>query len=487
MRVNQATRAGTRFQLLSPDQLARIHRAALRILDETGADVHEAESLAVLRDLGARVDGARVRLPAPVVDDAIRRAPSSFVVHSRSGRRERALELAPNQVHYGPGPTAPNFLDPRTGRRRRYVRADAAAVARVCDALDGIGFVQSLGTVSDVPPDLADVHEFAAMIRNTDKPIVSWSYTLETCRVIHRIAQAVAGGAEALRARPNYVFYAEPLSPLTSTREAAEKLVYCARHRIPLVYTPCPMSGGTAPATCAGVLAMALAESLAGLVVAQAIAPGTPFVIGGVVSVIDMKTSVLAYGAPELSLLSAGLTELGRHLGLPVWSTGGCTDSKTVDEQAAAEGALSALFAGLSGANLVHDVGYVESGMTGSLEQLVLMDEAIGWTRRVARGIDVRDETLAVDVVDRVGPGGQFLDDEHTYRHFKSEFWFPSLFDRRRWSEWNEAGRPTGSDRVRARVAAILEGHRPEPLGAAAEAEIDLLLEEAEHRLTAHA
>jgi len=487
MRVNQATSAGTQFRLLSSDQLSRIHRSALRVLETTGADVYDPESVRILADLGAHVSGDRVRIPAHLVDEAMRRAPSSFLVHSRSGKRARGIEVAPHQVHYGPGPTCPNFRDGRTGTRRLYRRADAADVARVCDALDGIAFAQSLGTVSDVVPDLADVHEFAEMIRNTDKPIVAWSYTLETCRFIHRIAQAAAGGEEAFRARPNYVFYAEPLSPLTSTREAAEKLVYCARQRIPLIYTPCPMSGGTAPATFAGVLTIALAESLVGLVVAQAVAPGTPFVVGGVVSVIDMKTSVLAYGAPELSLLSAGLTELARHVGLPVWSTGGCTDSKTADEQAAAEGALSVLFAGLSGANLVHDVGYTESGLTGSLEQLVLMNETIGWVRRVARGLEVSDETLATDVVHRVGPGGQFLDDEHTYRHFRREFWFPTLFDRRRWAEWDAGGRPTAGDRVRARLAAILDGHRPAPLAPEAEARIDALLREAEQAVAVRA
>ncbi|HIC88833.1 MAG TPA: trimethylamine methyltransferase, partial [Anaerolineae bacterium] len=469
--------------LLSEDQKQEIFLAALKVLERTGVQVFDDEALQILKDLGARVEGNQAWIPPHLVQEALRTAPRRFTVYSRSGDSTKDIDLAPNWVYYGPGPTPPNFRDPRTYERRKYVRADARSVARVCDALTGISFVQSLGTVSDVHPDLADVYEFAEMIANTDKPIVSWSYDVNTCKDIHQIGIAVAGGEEAFHHRPNYIFYAEPLSPLVSSEEAAQKLVYCAKNRIPLVYTPCPMCGGTAAATYASILVTAIAESLHGLVIAQALNPGTPFIMGGVVSVMDMQTSILAYGAPELSLLSAGLTEMARYVGVPVWSTAGCTDSKLLDEQAAIEGTLSILFAGLSGANLVHDVGYTDSALTGSLHQLVMMDEAINMVRRILRGIEINEETLALDVIDHVGPGGHFLSEDHTLKFFRTEFWYPTLMDRQRRSDWEAMGRPSLGDRVQQRLNHILDTHEPVPLPPGVQEQIDAVLAAAEERV----
>jgi trimethylamine--corrinoid protein Co-methyltransferase len=329
------------------------------------------------------------------------------------------------------------------------------------------------------------VYEFADMIANTGKPIVAWSYTAETCADIHAIAAAVAGGPEALRQRPNYIFYAEPLSPLVAGEDAAAKLLYCAKNRIPIVYTPCPMNGGTAPTTSAGVLVTALCESLHGLVIAQAIQPGTPFVMGGVVSIMDMQHATLAYGAPELSLQSAALTEMARTLGLPVWSTAGCTDAKEVDEQAGIEGAISILFAGLSGADLVHDVGFIEGAMTGSLQMAVMSDEVISYVKRLLRGIEVTPETLATDVVKSVGTGGNFIGTDHTLEYYKREFWFPNLINRQRWDDWQDSGAPTLGDRVQDHLNEILDTHTPAPLRPEVQRSIEAILARAEARYAA--
>jgi trimethylamine--corrinoid protein Co-methyltransferase len=482
MRVNYKTNASVQFQVLSEDQKAEVFRAVLQVLEHTGVEVHNEEALAILKEKGALVDGVRARIPGHLVRQALTTAPSTFVVYSREGDPRKDIVIGPNRVHYGPGPTCPNMRDPRTGDRRKYLRRDAADVARTVDALPNLDFVESLGTISDVTPDLADVYEFADMIANTGKPIVAWSYDVDTCRDIHQIALAVAGGEAAFRRRPNYIFYAEPLSPLVSNQEAMDKLIYCARNRIPIVYTPCPMCGGTAPTTSAGILVTALCESLHGLVVSQAIQPGTPFIMGGVVSIMDMLHTTLAYGAPELSLQSAALTEMARYLGLPLWSTAGCTDSKLVDEQAGIEGALSVLFAGLSGADLVHDVGFIEGAMTGSLQMATMCDEGIGYVKRVLRGIEVTPETLATAVVKDVGPGGHFLGTDHTLNHFKSEFWFPRLYDRNRWEDWQAAGSPTLGDRVQERLNEILDTQQPSPLAPEVQAQIEAVLAAAEAR-----
>ncbi len=464
MRANQINNRSVRFRLLSDEDLEELCRSALHLLEHTGLDVHNEEAREVLARAGAWVEGTRVRIPAYVVERALETTPRSFTVFSREGDSQKDLTIAPGRFYYGPGPTCPNFMDPDTGEVRRYTRADARAVATVCDALPNIDFVESLGTVSDVAYEVSDVHEFAEMIARTGKPIVAWSYTEDGCRDIHQMAVVLAGGEDAFARRPNYIFYCEPMSPLVSNAEAMGKVLYCAQHRVPLIFTPCVIGGGTGPCTLAGIIAQAAAESWLGLVVSQQLSPGTPFCMGGVVSCMDMKSMILAYGAPELSLLQAGLTELAHYVGLPLWTTGGCTDSKAVDEQAALEGGLSVLFAALSGGDLCHDVGYIESAMTGSLGQLVMMDEVIGYVKRIARGIEVTPDTLALDVIGRVGPGGNYLMEEHTLAHFRREFWSPSLMDRSRRETWESGGRKTMGDRAHDRVVDLLASHRPAPL-----------------------
>jgi len=482
MRANQQTHQTVQFRLLSEDQLEEIYRAALHLLEYTGLDVHNAEARALLSSAVAWVDGLRVRLPSSMVEKALASSPRSFTVFSREGKPGKDLHIGPGRFYYGPGPSCASFMDARTGAVRKYTRADAQAVATVCDALPSVDFVESLGTIGDIPYELADTYEFAEMIACTGKPIVAWSYAEAGCREIHQMAMAVAGGEEAFLRRPNYIFYCEPLSPLVSTGEAIDKVIYCARHRIPLIFTPCVIGGATGPATMAAIVAQAAAESWLGLVVSQLLRPGTPFCMGGVVLTMDMNQTVPAYGAPELSLLQAGLTELAHYVGLPLWTTGGCTDSKRVDEQAALEGALSVLFAGLSGGDLCHDVGYIESGTTGSLQQLVMMDEVISYIKRIIRGIEVTPETMAVEVVDRVGPGGSFLADDHTLSHFRDEFWFPKLIDRSRRERWEAAGKTRMAERAQARLIEILDSHKPAPLSTAAQQKIADVLAGADAR-----
>ena len=220
-----------------------------------------------------------------------------------------------------------------------------------------------------------------------------------------------------------------------------------------------------------------------GLVVAQAIQPGLPFFMGGVLSVMDMSAMILSYGAPELSLMMAGITELAHYVGLPLWQTGGCTDSKTLDEQAAIEGSLSCFFSALSGGDLCHDVGYTESAMTGSVFQLTAMDEAIGYARRITRGIEVNEDTLAVPVIHNVGPNGHYLREQHTRNYYKTEFWYPKLCDRRNYEEWEMMGKTTFKERTVARVHDILATHQPSPIKPATEKVIEKVLAEAEERV----
>lgn len=483
MRANYQVNSGVRFQMLSDDQLQELFESVLHVLEYTGLEVHHEESVNILKEAGAWVDGKRVRLPSHMVRRALELAPRSFTIFARDGNPEHNIHIGPGRAHFGPGPTCPNFIDVETMERRPYVKSDVPLVAKTVDALPNIDFCESLGTVGDVHHDLGATYEFAGMFPNTSKPIVAWSYDKYDSEEIHRIAVAEAGGQEAFELRPNYIHYCEPLSPLVSTEDALDKLIFAAKHRVPLIFTPCPIAGGTAPITAAGIIIQAAAESWMGLTIAQTLQPGLPYFMGGVLSVMDMSNMILAYGAPELSLFMSGITELAHYVGLPLWQTGGCTDSKSLDEQAAIEGSLSVYFSALTGGDLCHDVGYTESAMTGSVFQLAMMDEAIGYSRRITRGIEVNEDTLAVDVIHNVGPNGHYLREQHTRDYYKTEFFYPNLCDRRNYEEWEMMGKQTMSDRVISRVQDILATHEPSPIKPETEKVIEEVLADAENRV----
>jgi trimethylamine--corrinoid protein Co-methyltransferase len=483
MRTNYQVNSGVRFQMFSQDQLEELFLGVLHVLEYTGLDVYHEEAREILKEAGAWVEGIRVRLPSWLVKKSLALAPRSFTVFARDGNPAHHIHIGPGRGHFGPGPTCPNFIDVETLERRPYVKADVPLVARTVDALPNIDFCESLGTVSDVHHELGALYEFAGMFPNTSKPIVAWSYDKYDSAGIHEIAVAEAGGQEAFEKRPTYIHYCEPLSPLVSTEEALDKLVFAAQHRVPLIFTPCPIAGGTAPVTSAGIITQGAAESWMGLTIAQAIQPGLPFIMGGVFSAMDMNTMVLAYGAPELPLNMAGLTELAHYAGLPLWQTGGCTDSKTFDGQAIIEGSMSVFFSALTGGDLCHDVGYTESAMTGSVFQLAAMDEAIGYARRITRGIEVNEDTLAVQAIHDVGPNGHYLRHPHTRRYYKTEFWYPKLCDRRNYEEWDAMGRQTFKDRTVARVREILDTHQPSSIKSHTKEVIKKVLAEAEERV----
>jgi trimethylamine--corrinoid protein Co-methyltransferase len=294
------------------------------------------------------------------------------------------------------------------------------------------------------------------------------------------MACAVIGGVDEWRKLPMFAVYIEPSSPLSNSVEAMDKLLYAAENDIPAIYTPCPICGATAPATMAGTLVQCLAECLTGVVVAQLKQRGAAVIMGGVMSLLDMSTTILSYGAPELALLSAGMTNVAQHLGLPMFSTAGCSDSKTLDQQAALEATLSIAFAALSGANLIHDVGYLEAGLQGSYDMLVMSDEIVSMVKRILRGVPVDAAHLALEAIDRVGPGGHYLADDHTLEFFRTEFWMPELLDRSNWETWQGNGAEPLAARVHEKVLDLIENYEPPPLSDKIERQLESIVARAD-------
>jgi trimethylamine--corrinoid protein Co-methyltransferase len=463
MRVNYRTNATPRFRVLSDDQIEQIIFAALEILQDTGTRVYEAEALQMLRRAGCVIkDDNLVFIPSALVENSLKTLPSRIAVAGRD--RTRRMNLQKDEIYYGTGSDCPFILDLHTGERRRYSFEDVYNAAKVTDALPHLDFHMSLGLTSNVPIGTYDRHQLLAMLRGTSKPLVITAVDREGLADQLAMAQAVLGGADEWRRLPLFVLYIEPVSPLNNGKEAVQKLLFAADNAIPTIYTPCPICGATAPATMAGILAQGLAECFTGVVLSQLRRPGAQIIIGGVMSILDMATTILSYGAPELSLLSAAMTDITKYLRVPMFSTAGCSDAKTLDQQAAIEAALSIAVAGLSGASLIHDVGFLESALIGSYDMVVMSNEIIGLVKRILGGIPVDAEHLALDAIARVGPGGHYLMDEHTLEHFRTEFWRPELLDRANWEVWQADGARSLRTRVHERVLDLVDNYEPAPI-----------------------
>jgi len=416
----------------------------------------------MLRNAGAFIsDGNLVRFPARMVEDAVASVPGRVIMCDRDG--DPLVYLEGTKVYFGTGSDCINFLDPETGEHRKFTQADIINGYRLCDALPNIHFVMSIGIPTDVDPKLTYDVQMALMLEHTTKPIVFVTNDRASCRRAIDMAAAVAGGHEALREEQHILLYSEPSSPLQQSETAVDKLLLMAEHELPVVHSPGPQMGATAPITMAAGLVMSVAEILSSLVVHQLKQPGAPFIFGAGLHHMDMGSMQICYASPEFQLTKAAVAELGRWYGMPTWGYAGCSDAKVMDEQAALEALLSVITAKLSGANLIHDVGYMESGLTGSFEMIVLTDELIGMTNHLMKGIEVSDDTLLIEELDRVGPGGQFLDTKETLKRFRS-FWFPTLLDRKTRQPWLEAGGTTLGERLTVRVLEIVKEHRAKPL-----------------------
>lgn len=460
--------------MLSPEHCHQLHIASCRILEQTGVRVYHQPALQLLKSAGAKVEGDLAKIPAELVDAAIASAPHAFTLYRR-GTQQPACVLDGEQIYFGPGSDTLRYLDPRTGQRRDFALADVADCIRVCDALPEIGFVMSVGIPRDVPTQRYFRHQFATMIRHTTKPTVFVCNDLADIEAIAAMAAAVAGSHACLAQAPTLLLYAEPTTPLAHSTEAVDKLLFCARHRIPVTHSPAPMIGGTAPVTLAGAVALGNAEMLSGLVMHQLTNAGAPFLYGHGVHHLDMKEMISVYGAPEFQLARVMAAEMGRFYHLPVWGYAAHSDSAVLDEQAAIDAQFSIQTALLAKTNLNHDVGYLEAGLAASPEAMVLANELIAMNRVFARGVRFDDEALALAVIDEVGPGGQFLSHNHTMNHWR-ELWLPTLFDRRRLESWQEKGGKDMRERVGEATIAILDEHQPASLPANVDAEIDYLL-----------
>ena len=450
------------FSVLSESQIKDMHLAALEVLRRTGIRFHHTGAVDMLKQAGAFVsDGNLVKFPARLVEDAISTVPGRVIMCNRDG--EPSMYLEGTKASFGTGSDCLNILDPETGEHRKFTQADIIAGYRLCDALPNIAFLMSIGLPADVDSRMTYDAQMALMLEHSTKPIVFVTDDKAACQRAIDMAAAVAGGYEALREQQHILLYSEPSSPLQQSETAVDKLLLMAEYELPIVHSPGPQMGGTAPITMASGLAMSVAEILSSIVVHQLKRHGAPFVFGAGLHHMDMKATQICYSSPEFQLTKAAIAQLGRWYGMPTWGYAGCSDAKIMDEQAALEAMLSVLMAKFSGGNLIHDVGYMESGLTTSFEMIVLTDELVSMTDNIMKGIEVNDDTLMLDEINQVGPGGNFLTTNQTLSRFR-DFWYPGLLDRSTRPTWLTRGATSLGERLSTKVKSILKERQSKPL-----------------------
>jgi len=448
------------FPRLSEKQFLRMREASLEILERVGVRLYLAEAVELIKKAGARVtDGNLVHVPARLVEKTLLSVPKEVTLHDRKGNP--AMPVGGYRSFYGPGSDCLNIIDHRSGERRKPVVKDVIEGALLCEHLPHIDFVMSMVLPADVDGTIADRYQMEAMLSATTKPIIYVTYEMGGCRDAVEMAEAVMGGDEALRRTPTIACYINAVSGLRHNKEALEKLLFLASKNLPSLYIPSSTAAITSPVTPAGSVALDYAGVLVGLVLSQLKREGAPVIVSGMPAggTFDMKTLVTSYCEPERTITTA----LSHHYGFPMFAIAGASEAKVFDQQAAAEAAVSLVVETLAGSNLIHDLGYLESGLTFSFAQLLLGNEVVSWIKAFTKEYEVNDETLAMDVIAELGPEGDFLNTPHTLKHYR-ERWYPDLFERATYEGWLSKGGKSLAERAKEKIDSVLAEHKPEPL-----------------------
>ena len=448
-------------QILSLEDREKIAAAAIDLIEHEGVVLTESEAVELVHGAGATVDGDRVRMSSSLVLAAIESAPEGISIYDRLGNR--TMQLEGNNHYFGAVTDAPEVIDPFTGVRRPCTFEDVRRNVLLVDALDNMYFANATGIISDRSPEMGAVLSASLSFLNSTKPLLAEPVTQEMLEACHEMAALAVGGEKILHKRPIMIVYSEPLSPLAHTDSSIMKLLYCAEHEIPLVYTPYAAAGATAPMSIVGNVVQLCAESLSGLVVHQLKQRGAPFIFGAMPSIMDMGTTVFSYGAPEFQLGNSMMAEMAHHFRLPNFGTGGSSDSQVFDGQAILEASSSCMMAILSGGHLVHNVGMHGNGTMVIPEMIMATSEIIEMQEAMLGGVVVNDETMALDSIREVGPMGEYVTNAYTLKHFK-DVWYPKLLFRGGDKTWKASEQLTFEQRVTEKTRNLITKHEAKPV-----------------------
>jgi len=454
---------GGLYKPLSDSDQQYIINEAIGLLGRSGMRVYSEKAQKYLVGAGAEVaeDGLTFRLPRSLVEDAIASAPSRVVLHGRSPEQDVVLE--DSRVYFGTGGTAIYVLDHLTGKRRHSTLDDVKLNARLTDALDHV----HLFTINVFPNDIKnidhiDINRFFWSLRNTSKHVMGGIYSMKGTQQVVEMASSLAGGLQNLREKPFVSFITLVISPFKIDRLYGDITCFIAEQGLPVVTPTEPVCGTTSPITLAANVLIHTAETLGGVTLVQAVKKGAPVIAGSVGSISNLRTMGIVTGAVERAMINSATAQIAQKLDLPFYSTAGNSDAKIEDAQAGVESAISNLMVGMAGANYIHDAaGLLDGDLSISYEKLLMDNEILGMCERVLRGIEVNSETLAVDLIEKVGPGGDFLAQEHTVMHMLNEFYETSLADRSNYEDWVSSGRQDMRMRTRVKLDDLIKSYNP--------------------------
>lgn len=461
------------LRFLSNEAIERVHESSIQLLEDVGVTVESGEALNILREGGADIDESRkkAKIPSSLIEEALRKTPHRLTVYSRDGKHD--LNLTENNVYFDPGSAAISLLDYGEEEPRPPTLKDVRDFAVVVDSLKNIQAQSTALVPMDLPENLRDRIRLYVVLKYSTKPVVTGAFTVEGISDMKHMLEIVSDG-RSLKLRPTAIFDVCPSPPLKWSHLAARNLMDCAEAGLPVELVSMPQTSATAPATLAGCLIQHNAEVLSGIAMVQLTAAGTPVIYGGSPALFDPRHGTSVMASPEVLLICCGYVDIAKHYGLPTHAYLGMSDAKVIDYQAGFETALGALIGALKGINIISGAGMIEFERCQSLEKLVLDEEICGYVYRIARGIDMDEETPMTQLFQDATAKGHFLSQRHTVEWLRREQHMPSqLVDRRDRSTWRALGGLDALKRARTRVKEILSHHQPEPLQPDVEKELN--------------
>lgn len=478
MGISQSVLTTPNFTILAEDQIEQIYHAALDVVENTGARFEHQEARDILGASEALVTKDNVvRVPAFLVEKGLRNHPSKITF--QGWNRKRWVNLEKDEVAFGAdvGPTIDGGRNLSPGD---YTFDQAYGTATLVDALPHIDFLVSSSRISNgSPAHIADQKRFLTLLQGCSKPLLFSNFGRHSLEDLWRMTVRIRGSGKECRLHPLFALFVESCSTLHFDWAFSERLLFCAEKGIPFVYHPVLKAGGNAPVTQAGMLVQVLAQTMLVSVLSYLKKPGMPLIMGGELSVPCQKGRALALGSPEHNLTASAKADLAKWVGLPVLNTGGCSDAHALDSQAAVELCTSLFYQFLAGTNLIQGLGRRNVRPNLPLESITMCDEIIAMIIKLGRGISTWDEYMALELIDRVGPGGEFLTQNHTLRHWQE--WFrPRFMDRLPYQVWEKKGRITMENKLQKETEKIIETHQPVPLEKSLLSDLQAIINEAE-------
>jgi trimethylamine--corrinoid protein Co-methyltransferase len=445
-----------KLELLTPDRVRQIHEATLDVLATVGVTFHSKRALDVLAEHGAPVDYKTTvaKIPADVIERALGTVPETFVLGARNP--EYDLPLDGRHIYISSDGCGVSFRDPATGEVRGSRKEDLEHCAKVVQVLDNVSATSAVVSAQDCPPQTRVLHEFDACVRNAEKHTIVVSIKEDwEARSLIRMAEALAGGKEALKKRPMFTAIICTVSPLHQERFGMDLALTLAEAGIPISFYPMPILGATGPITIAGSAVVNNAELVSATVVTQLAFPGAKVIHGGGPTAMYMNSGAYASNSPEAVLLRSVQGHMAAFYHMPAWYGAGATTAKEPGIQSAYENTIAMFMAYANGADVTFGTGLLDGSRTLCLENMVVDDEIIGMVKRILRGIEVSPETLAVDLIKKMGFSGNYLLDGHTRQHAR-ELWQAKLGETGAYEAWRAAGAPSTVEKAQAKVREIL-------------------------------